>query len=184
MIKKITFIGVMAMLCLNFLGVAQQPVAMKIGETLPENFWTTPMQVYENGKFRTTNLSAYRNQLLVFDFWACWCGGCLRNFPLADSLDQEYSGELKIIGVNCANTGDKPERIVQAISSHGGKMTSVISDSLIASLFPHRVLPHYVWISKGQFWAATGGELLNRSTVEAILKRRKKLELPPPTQKP
>lgn len=37
---------------------------------------------------------------VVVDFWAQWCGPCLKLTPLLDELAEEYSGRCKIVKVN------------------------------------------------------------------------------------
>jgi hypothetical protein len=52
----------------------------------------------------------------------------------------------------------------------GIKVFSVTSDTLLSKLFPHRTLPHYVWIDKGgKIRAITGLEDITVSNIQSIL---------------
>lgn len=37
---------------------------------------------------------------VLVDFWAEWCGPCLRLGPTIDSIAQEYDGKLKVVKVD------------------------------------------------------------------------------------
>lgn len=39
-------------------------------------------------------------QVYVVEFWATWCGPCVRAFPHLSELQKEYGDKVKIIGVN------------------------------------------------------------------------------------
>ncbi len=46
-------------------------------------------------------LKAYSGKVVLVDFWASWCGPCLRSFPWMNDLQQHYGGEgLVILAVN------------------------------------------------------------------------------------
>ena len=46
-------------------------------------------------------LKNYPGKVVLVDFWASWCGPCLRSFPWMNDLQQHYGGEgLVIVAVN------------------------------------------------------------------------------------
>ena len=46
------------------------------------------------------NLSDLRGKVVVVDFWATWCGPCVRSFPNIRTLQERYRGyEVVILGV-------------------------------------------------------------------------------------
>ena len=46
-------------------------------------------------------LKAYSGKVVLVDFWASWCGPCLRSFPWMNDLQQRYGGEgLVVVAVN------------------------------------------------------------------------------------
>ncbi|MGB5131398.1 MAG: TlpA disulfide reductase family protein [Steroidobacteraceae bacterium] len=46
-------------------------------------------------------LKSYSGKVVLVDFWASWCGPCLRSFPWMNDLQQHYGGEgLVIVAVN------------------------------------------------------------------------------------
>ena len=51
-----------------------------------------------------------------------------------------------------------------------GKLSSVVEDTIVSALFPHKVLPHYVWVDKNNVIVAiTDGDAVSSSNVEAFL---------------
>lgn len=49
-------------------------------------------------------------QLTIVDFWAPWCGYCVRMMPLFEELAAEYDGKVKFIKVN---TDEEPQLAMQ-----------------------------------------------------------------------
>lgn len=168
----------MAWLCLNFRASAQSDNSTKqvrLGDRLPETFWAQNHTFYQNGKMSRQSLAAYQDKLIVLDFWATWCGSCMKKFPLADSLQKEYGNQIAIILVNAGNTRDTKEKIAPVMQRYKLPLPTILLDSTLTKMFPHAVIPHYVWIEQGQYRAASGTEFFTREGVAASIHRRKYL---------
>ncbi|MDO4522901.1 MAG: TlpA disulfide reductase family protein [Eubacteriales bacterium] len=50
----------------------------------------------------TVHFSDYEGKKILLNFWATWCGPCVGEMPALEQLAQEYSEELVILAVNCA----------------------------------------------------------------------------------
>ena len=77
----------LAFVALLFLQLPAQQKALKIGDAIPEELWTTPLSMV-NSPEKTTTLAKDRDKLILLDFWATWCSSCLKNFPKMDALEK------------------------------------------------------------------------------------------------
>ena len=129
-----------------------------------------------NYKTQSASLSSFKGRLLILDFWATWCTSCLRHFPQLDSLPQQYNTEVQVLLVNATNTGDD-EKKIQAFfekrKAPNGKryaLPTVIYDTILTRLFPHKLIPHYIWLdSSRKVVAITSAEELTAANIKAFL---------------
>ena len=50
---------------------------------------------------KTVNLSQYKGQVVMINFWATWCGPCRQEMPLLESIYKKYNKMgFTLIGVN------------------------------------------------------------------------------------
>jgi peroxiredoxin len=56
----------------------------------------------------TVQLSEHLGAVVLLDFWATWCGPCLREMPVFIALDNQYGDhQLKLIGIAISDTEAK-----------------------------------------------------------------------------
>lgn len=68
---------------------------------------------------KTERLSDYvgKGKYVIVDFWASWCGPCIRQAAVLKEIYAEYASQgLEILGVA---VWDEPENTLEAIESHG-----------------------------------------------------------------
>jgi thiol-disulfide isomerase/thioredoxin len=83
-----------------------RPVGIAVGELAPDWSLFDP-----SGKEH--KLSDYRGKVVVMDFWATWCGPCLRAMPALQALHEAYKNDdVVIFGINCWESGD-PEALMK-----------------------------------------------------------------------
>ncbi|HRP30815.1 MAG TPA: TlpA disulfide reductase family protein [Agriterribacter sp.] len=154
MIKKLTLLSVLAILCLY---INAQPPAIKpltIGDTVPDIVFHHVI----NYKNSTARLSDFKGKLVILDFWATWCGSCINAFPKMDSLQAKFNDKIQIMLINTEKTGNKDEsenRVEEFYTKWLIKTqrrfllpSSIQQIDTLRQLFPHLFIPHYVWISQ------------------------------------
>lgn len=188
--KKTTITIVMAMLCPKRLKaylqvtlllclfssalMAQEIRPLKIGDKLPDTFWQQEHSFYANGQITKQNLSAYKGKLLILDFWATWCGTCVGKFPITDTLQKENS-ELKILLISSSKKDNTPavqQFFATNANAKAHPMSTIVGDTLLKTMFPHKVVPHYVFIDhRGMVMGFGSYHFLNRDMIASLVQQ-------------
>ncbi|MFW0717793.1 TlpA family protein disulfide reductase [Pedobacter sp. N23S346] len=145
-----------------------------VGGQLPKAFWDFKHALLDRGNPKEYVLSSDRGKLIILDFWATWCGSCIKRFPKLEEIEKAFPGKVKVLLVNSVGTGDTEESLISRFKSGSGTFTStglsvVVGDTVFLRTFPHKALPHYVWIADGDVRAVTTAELLTVENVGLLL---------------
>lgn len=145
-----------------------QNKSLKIGDSLPEIFWTTPLQVVNHSQ-KTINLSEDKNKLILIDFWSTWCSACLISLPKIEALQQKFGDKVKILPVS----GQDKSALDKFFTSSNGKkfknMVSTYEDKKLHDLFPHAGVPFIIWIKDGKLFNSTDAGQLTEQTINEVL---------------
>lgn len=174
--KKITTLVVLAALCLNFKALAQAPIkALRVGDKLPESFWQQEHFVYTDGQTSRQTLAPYKGKLLVLDFWATWCGSCIKKFRTMEALQAQFNSKAMFLLVNTQSTRDDEKKIDNLLSGrkYGTTpyaLTTLFNDTYIYQLFPYGFMPYYVLISpSAEVRAIVPAELMTAANICLML---------------
>ena len=96
-------------LCL-FLKSDAQIKPLTIGDKVPD---VTIKNIY-NYPALQSNLSAFNNKLLILDFMATTCTGCIKLLPHLDSLQKEFGDQIQIFLISY----EKRERVINFIKKN------------------------------------------------------------------
>ncbi|SFS88746.1 TlpA family protein disulfide reductase [Sphingobacterium wenxiniae] len=123
--------------------------------------------------FESVILADYtKDKLLVLDFWATWCVSCVHELPKLDTLQKEFAGQLQIITVTSQSQevvrGFFDKRAVRG--QFVSKLPKIFADTTLKQLFPHNIIPHYVWIKDGKVVGIT--EKVEKNNILEALRGR------------
>lgn len=159
-------LGLLAGLCRS--GGAQIPLSahtLGIGDVLPD------VQVGSFLRYPTslTNLRALHKPIIL-DFFATWCGSCIAALPSLDALQKRLGDSVQVFVVDY-----EPVATVKSFlaKNHVAAQTSlpfICDDSVLSYLFPHKLIPHDVWIDRaGKVAAITSADELNYPNIRKLI---------------
>ncbi len=114
--------------------------------------------------------------ITILDFWASWCGSCSKGIAKLDTLAGVFGNQLDVVLVNSHHTGDDRDKVEKYKSFYIGRygrrvpFPILLADSIFLELFPHKYIPHYVWLQHGRVRAITSWREVNRENIEAVLR--------------
>jgi thiol-disulfide isomerase/thioredoxin len=98
-----------------------------------------------NGKFK---LSEHREEILVLDFWASWCGPCMNSMPSVNEVVKEFEG--KKVTLLAINLEESKEEAVAAMTRLGLQLPVALDiDGEVAGLYEVKGIPQTVVVKKG-----------------------------------
>jgi thiol-disulfide isomerase/thioredoxin len=157
-------------LCPFFWASAQDPI-LKIGDQVPDVSIANVTGLQIGGKDVTAfRLSQLKGKLLIIDFWATWCAPCRAMVPVMDSLRQQFGDRVQFLPVTHQSAATVAPVLAALQREKPFRLPGVTGDQALARLFPHRALPHYVWIDAGgTLRAVTEEKAVNAANIRAML---------------
>ena len=173
--KKLTLLGVLGLLCLA-LNAQRNIKPLSIGDKIPDIRFSQVL----NYKKPQASLSDFKSSLFIIDFWSIWCASCIQKFYHLDSLKKKYAGNLDFLLVHTvrdiATDLEKVNRFLHTYKKEknpGFSLPTVVGDTVIEKMFPHTMLPHYVWVNKNrEVIAITDAEALVEKNIDAFFSGR------------
>ncbi len=75
----------------------------------PANALPAPTQGFLAPDGSATDVSGFRDRVVVLNIWAMWCRPCRTELPTLAALDQAYGDEVAVIAVNVDRTPEEVE---------------------------------------------------------------------------
>ncbi|SIT13543.1 TlpA family protein disulfide reductase [Belliella pelovolcani] len=148
---------------------AQSPQAvgeLKIGDQIPDFKFTNVI----NNDGEPIKISDYKGKLLILDFWATWCAPCIASFPKLDSLDKAFGDDLDILPVTYQDKEEVAKLFSRMPKLKDINKPMVTDDLVLKTIFPHKILPHYVWIDQeGNVLAFTESSEVTAENIQKAL---------------
>ena len=97
-----------------------------VGDTAPD-FSRTDLAGH------AVHLAGYRGKLVLLNFWASWCGPCLKEMPQFVLWQEHYRAQgLQIIGVSM---DDGPEPVKRLLAGHPVNYPILLGDAALGETF-------------------------------------------------
>ena len=99
-------LGIGVMLWVSCVGIAAQ-------ELTPWTSGPTPLLDLTDHRGTSHALTAYRNRVILVNFWATWCEPCREEMPALQALQDKLGKEHMV--VLAVNYGESPEKVQQFV---------------------------------------------------------------------
>ncbi len=156
--KAINIVAILFLL-LSFqinLGMAQIK-ELEVGDKIP------------NQLLKIINNNLEEPKPTIINFWATWCVPCIRELGLLDSV-LKGTDSIKVFSITYEDEKTIESFLERNTDLKSGKLTIIPSDTLFKNYFPHRMLPHNIWIgSDGVVQYITGAEDMTKENILSFM---------------
>ena len=140
----------MLVLVLAFIAYQRLPVFLKtrplVDAPAPEFFLPLLGETRGNAVGQTVRLSDYRGQKVLLNFWATWCGPCIREVPDLSQMQRELAEHNFVI---LAVSAEDPRTVQRFAKQHGIDYPVVLDPTGTAhDLYQVSLFPTMVWIDE------------------------------------
>ena len=91
-------------------------------------------------------LSDHAGSVILINFWATWCGPCVRGMPAFPMLIEKYGEDLTLLAVNA---GELEESVQRFLEKNGYEFPVALdTEGEICNLYPSDGIPYTVLIGK------------------------------------
>lgn len=93
----------------------------------------------------TVTLSDFKGKPVIINFWATWCGPCVKEMPAFERLKENYGDEIGILAVNC---GEDADTIKDFADANGYTFPIALDEEYqVSMLYPTNSIPYTVVIN-------------------------------------
>lgn len=117
-------------------------------------------------------IQKFGSKLVLLDFFTTWCTSCIASFPFMNDLQVKFNDQVQVIMVT-----PESRTVVEKFFSKndyvkGNKLPIVIEDKWFSESFPHKGVPHVVWIYQDTVVAITGKDMVTSENIDKVLGKK------------
>jgi peroxiredoxin len=133
----------LTLLCTHLLSVPRTPLASANDD--PRK--TAPNFTRKDSKGAPINLASYKGKVVLLNFWATWCHGCVQEMPWFMEFQDKYQSDgLAVIGVSMDDDGWKS--VTPFVQEKKVNYTVVIGDKTLGDQFGLAAMPMTILIDR------------------------------------
>ncbi len=106
-------------------------------------------------------LNSLKGKVVVFDFWATWCGPCRAQQPLYEAVKERYKANPKVVFLNL-NTDEERAGVKPFLESNKWAKTVWFDDGLSSLLKVSSIPTTIVFNAKGELVSRMNGFIADR----------------------
>lgn len=142
--------------------VPAQSLQSYVGKKAPAFSFTT----LEGKKLSNASL---KGKVVVLDFWASWCGNCLKASPTMNALHEKYASKgLVVVGVNALEKKPRPAASQKYKKDHNTAYALVSDGDAAHKKYNQPGLPVIVVIGKDGTVKAAFDDFAGEETAQKI----------------
>lgn len=142
---------------------------LKVGEQLHKFVITKLITPLDGTIADSVQSASFKDKLLIIDFWATTCSGCVAALPKMERLQQKFADKIIVLPVTDEEKGLVTDFWKRNKYTKTLKLPTVVEDKHLKGLFPHIGIPHEVWIYKGKVIGITGHEYVDEYNIQQVL---------------
>jgi thiol-disulfide isomerase/thioredoxin len=123
-----------------------------IGSAQQFEAWTNkkmPSFVMKTIKGKLLSNKELRGKVVLFDFWATWCGPCKQASPAVDELAKRFKGQgLVVVGADVFENSPGPAGAKKYVAEHGYSYTFTYDNDKLARQLQIASIPAFALVDR------------------------------------
>ena len=95
---------------------------------------------------KTVKLSDFRGKVVVIDFWATWCGPCVRGMPVSAAVTAEFGDRVVFLPVD-VDDRESAEKVKAFAAKKGWSFPLYLGGKAIGAKYGVSGIPHTVIVA-------------------------------------
>jgi len=174
----VVVVGLLGLLLSGTSGFAQEAKGVQAVLTAPRDRPLAPEFALKDTTGKVVRFSEYRGRVVLLDFWATTCGGCIQEIPMFIEVSKAYKGRgLATIGVSediayadLKNADEAWDRVRPFVRDRQVPYLVVMGDSRVTADYDIKALPLTYLVDANGRVAATYSGVVERGNLEANIK--------------
>ncbi|MNH91743.1 thiol-disulfide oxidoreductase [compost metagenome] len=160
------YIAILAMLLFTLaVHAGQTSSALKVGDKIALQKTLKTMDGH------TIDFDASKPKIIVLEFFDTYCASCIESMPKLKALQKEMGDKIEIYMTTWQDnkTIEQFYKKNKYLKEKNGYLPTIVSDSILHQLFPHKSVPHSVWIMNGEVKAITHADYVKKQYLSELL---------------